>query len=100
MVLLKRIYDRKGKSRYYINGELVLARQMKKIGGLLFDLHGQHDSQSIIHPDTQLRILDAFGKLAKKKSAFSEGYRRFKSFLEKRKRLREEREKKKVPQDL
>lgn len=99
-IILKRTYDLQGKSRYFINGELVLARRLKQVGALLFDLHGQHEYQSLIHPDTQLRILDTFGKLSQKSSAFSQGYRRLQILLQRREELRQGREERKKLHEL
>ncbi len=51
-----------GKSINKINGELCTVSRMKEAAGLLFDIHGQHEHQSLLYPDRQLEILDAYGK--------------------------------------
>ncbi len=45
-----------------INGETCTAAQVRKIASLLLDIHGQHEHQSLLYPDRQLEILDAYGK--------------------------------------
>lgn len=45
-----------------INGETCTASVIRKIAGLLLDIHGQHEHQSLLYPDKQLYILDEYGK--------------------------------------
>lgn len=41
-------------------GEAVTARQLKQLGELLIDIHGQHEHQSLLKPGRQMDILDAY----------------------------------------
>lgn len=41
-------------------GETVTARQLKQLGEILIDIHGQHEHQSLLRPVKQLEILDAY----------------------------------------
>ena len=41
-------------------GETVTARQLKQLAGILIDIHGQHEHQSLLQPAKQLEILDAY----------------------------------------
>ena len=45
-----------------INGEICTAAQIRDISSLLLDIHGQHEHQSLLYPEHQLEILDAYGK--------------------------------------
>lgn len=45
-----------------INGETCTTAQVRRIASLLLDIHGQHEHQSLLYPDRQLEILDAYGK--------------------------------------
>ena len=40
------------------------AAQIREISSLLLDIHGQHEHQSLLYQDQQLKILDAYGKEA------------------------------------
>lgn len=60
--ILRRTVSIDGKSRAFINGSPVTLRNMRELGQLLVNIHGQHDHQLITHPDTQLEILDDYGK--------------------------------------
>ncbi|WP_096086115.1 DNA repair protein RecN [Agaribacterium haliotis] len=66
--LLRRVVTQEGRSRAFINGQSVTLQQLKCLGDMLVDIHGQHEHQSLLKNRTQLRLLDAFGqqrKLAK-----------------------------------
>ncbi|MCI9545223.1 MAG: DNA repair protein RecN [Lachnospiraceae bacterium] len=45
-----------------INGETCTAAQMRAVGALLLDIHGQHEHQSLLNRKRQLDILDEYGK--------------------------------------
>lgn len=62
--ILRRVVTRDGKSRAYINGTPVTVRNLRELGQLLVNIHGQHDHQLITLPDTQREILDDFGNHA------------------------------------
>ena len=51
-----------GKSVSRINGETCSVSRMKDVAACLLDIHGQHEHQSLLYPDKQLEILDAFGR--------------------------------------
>ncbi|HEY6353046.1 MAG TPA: DNA repair protein RecN [Burkholderiaceae bacterium] len=56
--------DAQGRSRAHINGRPATLAQLEAIGELLIDLHGQHAHQSLGRPETQRRLLDAYGGFA------------------------------------
>ncbi|MFH1213376.1 MAG: DNA repair protein RecN, partial [Candidatus Neomarinimicrobiota bacterium] len=58
---LKREVSVNGRSRAWINGETCLLAVLKEVGNLLVDLHGQHDHQSLLNPETHIQFLDGFG---------------------------------------
>lgn len=45
-----------------INDETVTAARLRQITGLLIDIHGQHEHQSLLYPSKHLEILDEYGK--------------------------------------
>ncbi len=59
VVVLKREVTQ-GRARAWINGTSVNAGLLAEIGRLLVNLHGQHDAQTLLDPEAQRRILDAF----------------------------------------
>ncbi|MCX4269185.1 MAG: DNA repair protein RecN [Lachnospiraceae bacterium] len=77
----------RGRSMAKVNGEIVSAAELAKITGLLLDIHGQHEHQSLLHPSKHLAILDEYmGKEALQyrncvKEAYEE-YRRALTYAE------------------
>ncbi len=59
-VFIRRIIQRGGRSRCYVNGGLTTAARLGELGGLLVDLSGQHQHQGLVDPARHLEILDAF----------------------------------------
>lgn len=58
--ILRRVISAEGRSRAYINGTQVPLTQLKELGGLLLNIHGQHDHQLIVKNTEQRRMLDAY----------------------------------------
>src|SRR5256712_12745634 len=59
-LVLKREVLREGKSRAWVNGSPATIGVLAEIGALLVDLHGQHETQSLLRPDAQRDMLDAY----------------------------------------
>ncbi|MBR2562511.1 MAG: DNA repair protein RecN [Eubacterium sp.] len=60
LVLSRRVTD--GRSLCRLNGETCTVSRLRQISSLLLDIHGQHEHQSLLYPERQLAILDAYGK--------------------------------------
>lgn len=60
LVVLAREIAAQGRSRCRINGRLVTTSELAQVGGLLVDIHTQHESQRLMQPAIQLELLDAF----------------------------------------
>jgi DNA repair protein RecN (Recombination protein N) len=56
--LVRRVVDNAGRSKSYINGSAATAGQLRELGDLLVDIHGQHAHQSLLKPDAQRALLD------------------------------------------
>ena len=56
--LLRRVIDNAGRSKAYINGSAATAGQLRELGELLVDIHGQHAHQSLLKQDAQRALLD------------------------------------------
>lgn len=57
--VIRRILRRSGPSKGSINGRPVAMQQLKQLGDLLVDIHGQHEHQSLLRSDDQRKILDS-----------------------------------------
>lgn len=62
-LLVRRVINADGRSRAYLNGQAVPIQQLREIVGILLDVHGQHEFQSLVRPAAQRELLDHYGKL-------------------------------------
>ena len=60
-LILRRVIDRQGRSKAYINGTPATLAQLREVGALLVDIHGQHAHQSLLRAASQRELLDAQG---------------------------------------
>jgi DNA repair protein RecN (Recombination protein N) len=60
-IVLKREISSAGRGRAWANGSPVTATVLGEIGRALVNLHGQHEAQTLLDPESQRRILDEFG---------------------------------------
>ncbi len=58
--LLRRVIDASGRSRAWVNGRPATVQQLRSLGDLLVDIHGQHEHQSLSKPQAQRALLDAY----------------------------------------
>ena len=58
--LLRRVIESSGRSRAYVNGRPATVQQLKEIGELLVDIHGQHAHQSLLRAAAQRDLLDGY----------------------------------------
>ncbi|UNK57176.1 DNA repair protein RecN [Pseudoxanthomonas daejeonensis] len=59
---LRRIIRADGGSRAWINGRPVTLAQLTELAGLLVEIHGQHEHQSLLSRASQLALLDAHAR--------------------------------------
>lgn len=60
VLLLRRTVDAGGRSRGFLNGRAATVQQLREIGELLIDIHGQHAHQSLLRAEMQRQLLDAY----------------------------------------
>jgi len=58
--IIRRVISKDGRSRAFINGQLLPVISLRKLGELLVDIHGQHEHQSLMRPAEQRKTLDNF----------------------------------------
>ncbi|PIT22138.1 DNA repair protein RecN [Snodgrassella communis] len=74
---IRRIIDVKGKSRSFINNQAVTLGQLRQIGELLIDIHGQNAHHSLNSEAAQRVLLDAFAGADKEVAQVREAYQRW-----------------------
>ena len=72
--LLRRIINADGRSRAFINGNAVPLSQLKTLGEMLLDIHGQHFHQSLARKPIQRDLLDHFGGLLEQRAEVGTRY--------------------------
>lgn len=77
LIISKKIMPSRSISR--INDETVTAARLREITGILIDIHGQHEHQSLLYHAKHLEILDEYGKsrIAKLKEQTAEAYQEY-----------------------
>jgi len=60
LCILRRVISSQGRSTAYINGSQVPLVQLKELGQLLINIHGQHDHQLIVKASHQCHLLDSY----------------------------------------
>lgn len=60
-LLIVREVTSDGRSRVRINGQMATNATLRELGGLIVDLHGQHEHQRLLRPETHVQFLDEFG---------------------------------------
>src|SRR5690606_40583766 len=60
-LILRRVIDSQGRSKAWINGVPATLGQLRDLGALLVDIHGQHAHQSLLQPARQQALLATQG---------------------------------------
>jgi DNA repair protein RecN (Recombination protein N) len=60
---------------------------LSQLGALLVDLHGQHETQSLLRPDAQRDILDAFGHAESERQAVAEAWEQVRTLVDRESEL-------------
>lgn len=58
--ILRRVINKDGRSRSYINGQPIPLNDLREIGSLLMDVHSQHQHQSLLNKPHQRHLLDEY----------------------------------------
>jgi DNA repair protein RecN (Recombination protein N) len=59
-LVVKRVLNRSGKNRIYLNGSLCPLSVLAQTGGALVHIYGQHEHHTLLQAETHLQLLDAF----------------------------------------
>jgi len=83
-LLLRRVIDNAGRSRAFINGSAATAAQLRELGEMLVDIHGQHAHQSLVRADAQRLLLDTQAGLQPQVLAVGQAWRDWQAVLRQR----------------
>ncbi len=76
-LILRRSVKADGGSRAFINDSPVSLNLLRDIGGLVLELHGQHDERGLLNPRGHRALLDAFAKCEAEKAMVTDLWRRW-----------------------
>ena len=62
-LVIRRIQHADGKSRAFVNDEPISINLLRQIGGLLAEIHGQHDDRALVDMARHRDLVDAYGGL-------------------------------------
>lgn len=82
-LVVKRVFGNGNKQ--FVNCSPCTLSVLKSIGGLLVDLHGPHEHQSLLSQDRQLSMLDAYALAGKEFSTYRKAYRAWQQALHEKK---------------
>ncbi len=80
-LIIKRSFSASAGTRQFINGSPTTLSVLKNLGDDLVDLHGPHDHQSLLSPETQLALLDSFGRAEEQLDEYRKHYRQLQTLL-------------------
>ncbi|HTR82782.1 MAG TPA: DNA repair protein RecN [Bacteroidota bacterium] len=89
-VIVRREISTKGQNRCFINDSPASLALLKEIGDALVDLHGQHDHQALLRPETHIDFLDDFGGYDKDLAAYRTSFHALAALLAEKKELMEQ----------
>ena len=89
-LLVKRSISRSGKNRIYLNGSMGTLALLGDITRCLINIYGQHESQTLLRPENQLALLDAFAGTAALRDRFSELFRQLQAVRDRLEHLDEQ----------
>jgi len=78
-LLVRRSVATTGAGRCLVNDASVTVQTLRRLGSLLVDIHGPYDHQSLLDPDFQRDILDAYGHCAPQLTAYTETWQALKA---------------------
>ena len=86
-IVIRRRVSAEGKSSAVVNGESVTAAELRELGALLLDIHGQNDGRQLMDETRHRAYLDSFAGLDSALDAYGEVYARYRATLAELQRL-------------
>ena len=78
-LIVQRSISADGKGSCRVNGVPVTVSQLKALGALLVDIHGQNDGRQLLDESRHIDYLDAFAGAEKERSEYNEAYRAYRA---------------------
>jgi DNA repair protein RecN (Recombination protein N) len=91
-LVLRRQLSADGRSRAFVNDQATSVGVLRDLGGLLLEVHGQHETVGLLDARTHRPLLDAFGALAGEAGACMDAWSAWRAARERAQALREQAE--------
>ncbi len=76
-IIIRRKISADGKNNCRVCGNPVTVSQLRQLGSLLLDIHGQNDGRQLMDETSHIAYLDGFGKTDKERALFAEAYKEY-----------------------
>lgn len=86
-LIIQRKISAEGKSACRVSGVPVSVAQLRELGGLLLNIHGQNDGRQLMDEASHLKYLDAYGGYEAEYAAFREAYGQYREIMRKIEKL-------------
>ncbi|HKP29270.1 MAG TPA: DNA repair protein RecN [Gemmatimonadales bacterium] len=90
-LVIRREVSTDGRSRAWVNGSPTTISVLSRLGRLLVDMHGQHDTQTLLHPEHQRGLLDAFSDAEGEAARVAEAWASLQAITQEEEALRSKR---------
>src|SRR5258705_4753031 len=81
-LIFRRSIGTDGRTRAFINDQPISIGLMREAGGLLLEVHGQHDDRGLLDAGGHRSLLDAFGGLEEQAGTGAQAWRELKAWEE------------------
>ena len=75
-IIIRRTVRKNGKGSLFVQSAPLTLTALRELTGLLFDLHGQHEHQSLLVLENQRKLLDRYGECTEAVEQFGAAYAR------------------------
>jgi DNA repair protein RecN (Recombination protein N) len=86
-LILRRTLKKTGRGSIYIQSVPVTQGDLKELTALLFDMHGQHDHQSLLSEDNHRKVLDKYAGVEERAFRFRDAFLELKALRERFQKL-------------
>lgn len=88
-LIISRVIGSDGKNSCKIGDAPVTVSSLREAGRLLVNIHGQHDSQALLNPDTHYEFLDAVADNADIRAAYTAAFEKYRKIIKELRSLNE-----------
>ncbi len=75
-LVLRRVLSADGRSRAFVNDQATSVAVLRELGGMLIEVHGQHETVGLLDARTHRPLLDAYGALQARAAGCGAAWRR------------------------